>query len=207
MERSPSPATWSHRIALGAGIALATLALAACDEAEAPHDPVALSVPDVPAPAPLPEPEPAPIAVPATVVVDLDGTPCADLAAIKDPPTLVGKPVDDPAYTALKAHADAAVPCLLDAMVSGEPLDDAQKIPGHTADFTVGDLAFFLLVDFGFVDFARALPPDVSQATLTRGPFAYFDWIVVPGNRERLQARVREQIETRQALAQLSTPR
>ena len=69
MERSPSRATWSRRIALAAGIALATLALAACDEAEAPHDTVALSVPDVPAPAPLPDPEPATVAVPATVVV------------------------------------------------------------------------------------------------------------------------------------------
>ena len=205
MERSPSPATWLRRIAMGASVALATLALAACNEAEAPHDPVALSVPA--APAPLPEPDPAPVAVPTTVVVDLEGTPCSDLAAIRDPPTMVGKPVDDPAYTALKAQADVAVPCLLDAMVSAEPLDDAQRIPGHAADFTVGDLAFFLLIDFGFVDFARALPPDVSQATLTRGPFAYFDWIVLPGNRERLQARVREQIQARAALAQLSTPR
>ena len=196
MERSPSTATWSKPVALCIVLALATGLLAACSDADAPHDPVALSVPS--APAPLPEPEPAPVAVPAAVV-SLEGTPCADMAAIKDPPTMVGKPVDDPAYTALKAQADAAVPCLLDAMVSVEPLDDPQKIPGHADDFTVGDLAFFLLIDFGYVDFARALPPDVSQATLTRGPFAYFDWIVVPGNRERLQARVREQVAARGA--------
>jgi hypothetical protein len=197
MERTPFPA----RLARAAGFVLAAVALAACgnhEETVAAAPPVEIAQP-TPSPAPPPE-----VAVPVAAV-SLDGTPCADLAAIKDPPTMIGKPVDDPAYTALKAQADAAVPCLLDAMVVAEPLDSPQKIPGHTEDFTVGDLAFFLLVDFGVVDFAQALPPDVSQATLTRGPFAYFDWIVQPGNRERLQARVRGQVAARERPPRVAT--
>ena len=203
MERTPSPATPRHRFALAAALAIATAILAvACDEDTVA--PIATPAPTSAVEAPVAlEPEPEPFVVPA--VVELDGTPCADMAAIRDPPTMVGKPVDDPAYEALKRNADAAVPCLLDAMVSTEPLDEPQKIPGKAEDFTVGDLAFFLLIDFGAVDFARALPPDVSQATLTRGPFAYFDWIVLPGNRERLQARVRDQVEAQQAQGAVAT--
>ena len=201
MERNPASATLACRIAFAAGLVAAALGLVACNDMDVPVDTTATT--SVVAPDPAPVPEPAPVLVPAAVV-SLDGTPCADLAAIRDPPTMIGKPVDDPAYTALKAQAAAAVPCLLDAMAVTEPLDNPQKIPGHTEDFTVGDLAFFLLIDFGVVDFAQALPPDVSQATLTRGPFAYFDWIVQPGNRERLQARVREQVEAREAMAQVA---
>lgn len=201
MERTPSPAPTRRRFALAATLLLALAGLASCDQGEAP-----IAAPDVPATtpaAPPPDREPEPLVVPAAV--SLDGTPCADIAAISHPPTMVGKRVEDPVYEALKAEAVAAVPCLLDAMASVEPLEDPQKMPGSTADFTVGDLAFFLLIDFGVVDFAQALPPDVSQATLVRGPFAYFDWIVQPGNRERLQARVRRQVEARAASPAVAT--
>jgi hypothetical protein len=140
-------------------------------------------------------PPPAPVAPPAPAPLpDYTGTPCAVLGKIENPPTLIGKPIVDPAYAALKESGTAAIPCLVMALTDPRPLERPQKLPGTQLDFTVGDLAFFLLVDFKHVDFVRALPPEVAAKLPTRGAFAYFDWIVAPGSRAALQARVRDQV-------------
>ncbi|MGH8030735.1 MAG: hypothetical protein ACREO3_12470 [Arenimonas sp.] len=176
--------------ALHVGTFVALVAVAACsspgeDEARggvqsAPSTVSAHSAPPAPfVPAPLP---------------DYTGTPCAVLAQIQNPPTLIGRPVVDPAYASLKKSGTGAIPCLVMALSDPRPLAHPQKLPGTQVDFSVGDLAFFLLIDFDHVDFMRALPPDVGAKVPTRGAFAYFDWIVVPGSREQLQARVREQL-------------
>jgi hypothetical protein len=182
--RNPLPS----RIALAAALAIA---LAACGN-DQPHGGVQsppTTVTAVSPPPPVVPPPPAPLP-------DYAGTPCSVLPAVENPPTMIGKPVADPAYNALKAAGAAAVPCLVMALSDPRPLDHPQSLPGTKADFTVGDLAFFLLVDFGHVDFLRALPQDVAAKVPDRGVFAYFDWITAPGNRERLQARVREQVRT-----------
>jgi hypothetical protein len=182
--------------ALHAATLVALVAGAACsdlgrDEARggvhSPPTTVTASSPTPPPPAPVAPPVPAPLP-------DYTGTPCEQLSAIEHPPTLIGKPVADPAYEALKTSGTAAIPCLVLALTDPRPLKSPQKLPGTQLDFTVGDLAFFLLLDFHHIDFARALPPEVAAKVATRGAFAYFDWIVVPGSRETLQARVREQV-------------
>lgn len=187
-----------RRRALHAGALVALVALAACSDRG--RDPARGGVQSPPTTVTASSPPGAPGASPAPAPLpDYAGTPCAVLAGIEHPPTLVGKPVVDPAYAALKDSGSAAIPCLLMALSDPRPLARPQKLPGTQLDFTVGDLAFFLLVDFGHVDFVRALPPEVAARLPTRGAFAYFDWIVVPGSRESLQARVREQVAQRQA--------
>jgi hypothetical protein len=197
---------YDHRLRLGALAAALVLALAACGNDDArggvqssPARVTAVSPPPAPVPAPVAPPGPAPLP-------DYTGTPCTVLPAIADPPTMIGKPVADPAYNALKDAGAAAVPCLVLALTDPRPLDHPQSLPGAKADFSVGDLAFFLLVDFGHVDFLRALPPEVSARVPDRGAFAYFDWIGVPGSRERLQARVREQVATAPTAAAPGAP-
>jgi hypothetical protein len=168
--------------------ALASLVLlSACTRAPAP---AAQAVAPAAAPA-VAEPvamKPVPIAQ----------TPCARLADIDQFPGTYGGAMTDPDYLAIKESGPAAVPCLVDAIADATPMRAADK-PSVLPDFALGDLAFFLLVDYGYVDFLAALPPDVRAATATRGVFAFFDWIDVPGHREQLQARVREQLGARGA--------
>src|SRR5688500_6857599 len=83
---------------LAAGLALA---LAGCTDSEPrggvqspPTTVTAVSPP--PPPAPVVPPPPAPLP-------DYTGTPCAVLPAIRNPPTMIGKPVADPAYASIKA--------------------------------------------------------------------------------------------------------
>jgi hypothetical protein len=191
MARTRIPRTIRSRAACALATGLA-LALAGCTDSEPrggvqspPTTVTAVSPPPPPAPPAPPVPAPLP---------DYTGTPCAVLPAIENPPTMVGKPVADPAYAALEASGEEAIPCLVLALSDPRPLDHPQSLPGTKTDFTVGDLAFFLLVDFERVDFVRALPPEVAARIPARGAFAYFDWIVQPGSRETLQARVREQL-------------
>jgi hypothetical protein len=171
-----------------------TLLLAACGDAPTPAARGGVDTEPqrsvVTAQLPLPEPE-------ATVAID-PGV-CANLAQVSDPPNPISSS-SDPAYAALKLAGRRAVPCLVDALASTAPLREPQRLPGSEAEFTQGDLAFFLLVDFGFVDFETALPPDVREAARTRGVLAYFDWIAAPGQRERLQASVRSQLEAQGSL-------
>jgi hypothetical protein len=199
---TPMARTRLPRIVRWHASALALLALAGCtDFNDEPRGGVQSPPTTVTAASPPPEPpEPVAPAAPAPPP-DYTGTPCEVLPAVRNPPTMIGKPVADPAYTALEDAGADAVPCLLMALADPRPLDHPQSMPGTKADFTVGDLAFFLLVDFGHVDFMRALPPDVAAQVPARGAFAYFDWIVAPGNRERLQARVREQVGAAAAAA------
>jgi hypothetical protein len=138
--------------------------------------------------------------LPAPVVAGTaSAAPCARLGAIKDPPNPITS-ASDPAYAAIKLAGRDALPCLVDAIASTAPLDDPQTTPGGSP-FTQGDLAFFLLVDFGYVDFASALPPDLRAEGRERGAFAYFDWIDGPGHRAQLQAEVRRQLEAQGTLA------
>jgi len=178
-------------LALAAALALALVACGNDEPRGGVQSPPATVTAVSPPPAPVPAAPPVPAPLP-----DYTGTPCSVLPAVENPPTMIGKPVADPAYNALKDAGAAAVPCLVLALSDPRPLDHPQSLPGTKADFTVGDLAFFLLVDFGRVDFLRALPPEVAAKVPDRGVFAYFDWIVAPGSRERLQSRVRDQVGT-----------
>jgi hypothetical protein len=191
----PAPTGWSAlRIRARNALALSLYAGAcACTQAPAPEprggvvsnptEVTAAAPPSLPAPARAPWPD-----------VSGPGTPCANLADIGEFPDLYGTPMRDAEYLALKQAGRAAIPCLVAEVASTQPMAVPQTSPSG-APFTVGDMAFLLLVDFGYVDFLQALPPDVQAVAQTRGAFAYFDWIAAPGNRERLRERVHAQVE------------
>ena len=172
-------------------VALASLLLvAACTQAPAPTASTAAAPPvaDV-----------APVAEPVAMKpVPIERTPCAPLADIDQFPGTYGGAMTDPDYLAIKQSGREAIPCLVDAIADATPMGDPAK-KSVLPDFALGDLAFFLLVDYGYVDFLEALPPEVRAATDARGVFAFFDWIGAPGHREQLQQRVRTQLATRQA--------
>jgi hypothetical protein len=173
--------------------ALAALALAACSQAPAPASGGVTTEPEVEVESTeLPLPAPTPVA-------PVDTAPCRHLAAVKQPPNPLTS-ASDPAYAALKLAGREAIPCLVDAIDSTEPLAEPQSLPGG-GEFTQGDLAFFLLVDFGFVDFEQALPADLQAAARERGAFAYFDWIEGPGHRAQLESAVRRQLAAQGTLA------
>ena len=174
---------------LALALALA-VALAACTQAPAPAPAAAKTTVALP-----PPPAPAPAWQPVSMRTLAD-TPCKVLPAIAAPPA-IGGDSKDPAYLALKRSGTAAIPCLVAAVGSVDPLDTPQPLPGGAGEIRVGDLAFFLLVDFGAVDFNQALPPEVRTAAQARGVFAYFDWIGGDGHRAELQQRVRAQVQAR----------
>ena len=189
MERiDPRPARGLHA-------AIAACALAACTQAPAPA-PAGGGVTTQP----QVEVESTELALPERVAVaPVDPVPCVPLAEVKRPPNPLTS-ASDPAYAALKLAGRAAIPCLVDAIDSTEPLAEPQSLPGG-GQFTRGDLAFFLLVDFGFVDFEQAVPPGLQAAARERGTFAYFDWIEGPGHRAQLEASVRDQLAAQGTLA------
>ena len=117
---------------------------------------------------------------------------CARLHEIRSIPLSEGWPEIDPAYLTISANREAARTCLLDRIGDATPMRDPRSEPTKVDVFAVGDLAFFLLVDFKMLPFEQLLPPEVRRQLPERGVFAYFEWVGKPGNRGRLQRVARD---------------
>src|SRR5689334_18183445 len=94
--------------------------LGACSDANAPeaHGGVRTEAQHRVTTSTLPLPAPvAPTPSPAAATV------CRNLALVSDPPNPITSPSDD-AYMALKLAGRDAIPCLVDALSSTEPLSD-----------------------------------------------------------------------------------
>ena len=185
----------------GSILALAVAAgLVACTRDEASGGvettPIVGGATSAPAVPPAPPPPPPSVSGP--------GTPCEHLDQISQFPSAFGGDMTDPAYLALKASGPAAIQCLLEEIASTDPMAVPHDMPGG-ASIVVGDFAFLLLTDFGYVDFMTALPPDVRAETQSRGVFAYFDWVGQPGQRALLQSRVRTQLDAREGATPIAT--
>jgi hypothetical protein len=186
MERKPDT-TRRRGLPSVLGMAL-TLALAACSQAPEPAGSVTVLPKVTTASAAVPPAPPV-----AAYTPPPPGSPCLLLPKIQEFPTKFGGTMSDPAYLELKAAGRDALPCLVDELANPTPLEEEGERTVLPV-LTVGDLAFFVLVDFGYVDYLRAMPPDVLAQTTERGVFAYFDWIGAPGHRALLQQRVRQQV-------------
>jgi hypothetical protein len=120
---------------------------------------------------------------------------CDHVAQIREIPVKQGLLVSDPHYNALKSDPKWAKDCLLDLVTDETPMTDPRlNHPSKVDGFVVGDLAFFLLSDFGLVSFDAIMAMakvDLSQL----GVLDYFEWVKKPGNRSKLQALCREWIE------------
>lgn len=97
----------------------------------------------------------------------------------------------DPTYDALILAGDAAVPCLIDRIADTTPMIDPRETPKFSGT-TVGDVAYFVLVDSTGIDFIAPLPPEVKKAYSDEGVYAYFRFVEKPENRVKLQEHLRE---------------
>ncbi|RNF85943.1 hypothetical protein EER27_00420 [Lysobacter psychrotolerans] len=104
-------------------------------------------------------------------------------------------PILDPVYRLLRDQKDKVRDCLQDSITSTTPMPDPRHMV-KADDFTVGDLAYMLLVDYYGIPFAELWPSDARADYEKRGAVAYSTWIRKPGNRNYLQRRVRAWFES-----------
>lgn len=96
------------------------------------------------------------------------------------------EPVDDPAYNALLGAGEKAIPCLIRKITDKTVMTDPRQAPKVTG-VRVGDVAYFLFVDFGKLDFVELLPPDARKKYARDGVYGYFEQIDEGNNRKNLQ--------------------
>jgi hypothetical protein len=101
---------------------------------------------------------------------------------------------DDPAHIAILDAGEAVLPCLIEKVADSTPMKDPRGIPGPT-DTRVGDVAYFLIVDIGKLDFIELLPAKVQKEYETEGVYAYHWFVSKRKNRLELQAKLKEWYE------------
>lgn len=132
-----------------------------------------------------------------------DAQACDHVAEIRNIPPKQGVLVNDPHYNALKTDPKWAKNCLLDRITNETPMKEPRlSEPTKVDGFVVGDLAFFLLADFGLVSFDAVM---VEAGLPGRVVLAYFEWVKKPGNRGKLQVLCREWIEKNEIEAKIKT--
>ncbi len=110
---------------------------------------------------------------------------CSLLGAVKAVPFRADGPSADLAYNALRANRGAIAGCLVERITDTTPMNDPGAGP-KVGGFVVGDLAFFLLTDFGYIDFEQSVPAEVRDSA-TGSKQAYITWVNDSGNRTALQ--------------------
>ena len=114
---------------------------------------------------------------------------CDRIAEIKTLP-MKGEPGIDAAYDAIVGAGEAVVPCLIQNITNVTPVRDPRCL--FSEKTTVGDIAYFVLVDITKLDFAELLPVAVQKKIQANGVYAYHDYIRHKGARTQLQLKVRE---------------
>jgi hypothetical protein len=98
---------------------------------------------------------------------------------------------DDPAHIAILEADETVLPCLIKKVADSTPMKDPRGIPGPT-DTRVGDVAYFLIVDIGKLDFIELLPAEVQKEYETEGVYAYHWFVSKRKNRLQLQSKLKE---------------
>jgi hypothetical protein len=132
-------------------------------------------------------PSPTPIAV-KSPISDLNAL-CSRVSEIKSLSSKV--PPNDPAHIAILEAGEAVLPCLIKKFADSTPMEDPRGVPGPT-DTRVGDVAYFVIVDIGKLDFIELLPIKVQKEYETEGYFAYHWFVSKRKNRLELQTKLRE---------------
>jgi hypothetical protein len=135
----------------------------------------------------LPKTEPSPQASEPSPQASVNfDTICERVAEIKVLPMKVDRPSDDPAYNALMAAGEKAIPCLIKTITDTTEMTDPRQAPKVTG-VRVGDVAFFMLVRVSNIDFVEVLPPEVQKHYAQDGVYGYFEMIDENNNRQKLQ--------------------
>ncbi len=114
---------------------------------------------------------------------------CNRIAEIKTLP-MKGEPGIDAAYDAIVGAGAAVVPCLIQNITNVTPVRDPRCL--FSEKTTVGDIAYFVLVDITKLEFAELLPLAVQKKIQSNGVYAYHDYVRRKGARSQLQFKVRE---------------
>jgi hypothetical protein len=102
----------------------------------------------------------------------------------------------DAAYDAFMDAGEAAVPCLINKTT------DTTNIPDPSESFkfpetTVGDLAYFLLIDITKLGFVELMPREVQTDYKNNGVWAYYAYVAKRGHRKDLQKKLYEWYRTK----------
>ena len=104
--------------------------------------------------------------------------------------------ISDPNYLWLYGNRSNNLRSIMQAVQSTKRMPFPYSIP-TPPNFTVGDLAFYLLCDWGYVDFEQVVSSLVGRESFrSNGYFAYFKWVQIPGNRSTLMKMLQEKIPT-----------
>lgn len=112
---------------------------------------------------------------------------CSRISEIKVLP-LKGEAGEDLTYDAFMAAGESVVPCLIEKVTDSTEMRDPRQEPRYPdITTTVGDIAYFLLVDIAKLDFTQALPPNVQERFKEEGVYAYFKYVQRDEHRKILQ--------------------
>jgi len=115
---------------------------------------------------------------------------CNRVAEIKELP-MKGDRGIDAAYDAIVAAGETIVPCLIDKIADTRPMRDP-RCPPLSDQTTIGDVAYFVLIDITKLDFIELLPEKIQTKYKNKGAYAYHDYIVRKGARRQLQLKVQK---------------
>jgi len=115
---------------------------------------------------------------------------CNRVAEIKELP-MKGDRGIDAAYDAIVAAGETIVPCLIDKIADTRPMRDP-RCPPLSDQTTIGDVAYFVLIDITKLDFIELLPEKIQTKYKNEGAYAYHDYIVRKGARRQLQLKVQK---------------
>jgi hypothetical protein len=127
---------------------------------------------------------------------------CDGIEQIREIPIKKGWPVEDRIYNQLVSSGSDAASCLVAKIVDETPMPDPRQEPTKQADFKVGDLAFFLLLDLDALQYDAVLPPHLASASVQE----YFQWVNLPGNRRKLQDNCAKAIGVKYAIPKYAIP-
>jgi|WetSurSiteA1Bulk_404760.scaffolds.fasta_scaffold91518_1 hypothetical protein len=110
---------------------------------------------------------------------------CNRLSEIKVIP-FKGEKVNNEVYNGLIEKGQQSIPCLIEKLTDTTLTKDPRKAPSYRYT-TIGDVAFFVLLDITGLSLESFLPEDVRVAYQKEGIYAYFKFVEEPRNRGVIQ--------------------
>lgn len=110
---------------------------------------------------------------------------CDRLSEIKEIP-FKNEKVEDVVYNGLLEKGKDVIPCLINKLTDTTIMKDPRKAPPYS-NITIGDIAFFILLDITNLPFEKFLPENVQIEYKMSGVYAYFKYVNCYENRKLLQ--------------------
>jgi hypothetical protein len=121
---------------------------------------------------------------------------CEPLDQIVDFPLKAEIPTKDSAYMYFITHRVETRDCLVELILAKTPINNPRSSPVDPVVYTLGHLAFSMLIRQGHVKFEEPLPAHVRKLLPARGAAAFYEWFELDGSRDVLVANVRAILRT-----------